>query len=159
MIMLGCQIPDELESPGPLVQSFQAEYSLRLVSSMNELIEKVLLLDAGLDDRAVEMFKLAVMANIEESQRGKNPKLFFSGIYADEKSEEQIEFALVNEAGTKAISVPLEQAYNRFLNEFCKGLPTVVSKCGQWLRVDRDYALNYFEAQGRQPMNDPPASV
>jgi len=147
MIMLGCQSPDELESPEPLVQTFQADYSLRLVGSMNELIEKVLLLDADLDDRAIEMFKLAVVANIEESQRGNNPQLFFSGIYANDESEEQIEFALVNEAGTKAVSMPLDQAYHRFVVEFCNSLPTVVSECGQWLRVDREYALNHFEAE------------
>jgi hypothetical protein len=146
MIMLGCQNLDELESPVPLVQDFQADYSLRLVGSMNELIEKVLLLDADLDDRATEMFKVALMANIEESQRGENPELFFAGIYANDESEEQIEFALVNEAGTKAVSVPLEKAYRRYVDEICRHLPTVVSECGRWLRVDREYALNHFQA-------------
>ena len=147
MIMAGCQSPDELGPLEPLVQKFQAEYLLRLVGSINELIEKVLILDADLDDRAVEVFKVALMASIEESQRGDNPALFFSGIYANEESEEQIEFALVNEAGTRAVAVPLEQAYRRYVDEFCGDLPTVVSECGQWLRVDRDYAVNYFGVQ------------
>ena len=146
MIMLGCQNPDELESPEPLVQEFQADYSLRLVGSMNELIEKVLILDEDLDDRAVEVFKVALIANIAESRRGNNPALFFSGIYATDGSEEQIEFALVNEAGTRAVSVPLGQAYRHYVDEFCKHLPTVVSECGQWLRVDRDYALSCLVA-------------
>jgi hypothetical protein len=84
------------------------------------------------------------MANIEESQRGNNPALFFSGVYANDDSEEQIEFTLVNDAGTKAVSVPLERAYRRYVDELCKSLPTVVSECGQWLQVDRDYALNYL---------------
>ena len=150
MIMLGCQSPDEAESPEPLLQKFQAEYSLRLVGSMNELIEKVLLIDADLDDRAVEMFKVALMTNIEESQRGDNPALFFSGIYANDESDEQIEFALVNEASTKAVSVPFEKVYHRFVDEFCKHLPTTVSECGRWLRVDRDYALNYLGAEKRK---------
>jgi predicted RNA-binding Zn-ribbon protein involved in translation (DUF1610 family) len=145
MIMLGSR-PDELESPEPLVQKVQAEYSLRLVGSMNELIEKVLLIDADLDDRAVEMFKVALMANIEESQRGDSPALFFSGIYANDESEEQIEFALINEAGTSAVSVPVEKAYRRYVDEICGHLPTVVSECGQWLRVDQDYALSHFRA-------------
>src|SRR5208282_4358612 len=116
MIMLGYQSPDALESPEPLVPTFQADYSLRLVSSMNELIEKILLLDADLDDRAVETFKLAVMANIGESQRGEKPQLFFNGVYMNDESQEQIEFALVNEAGARAVSMPLELAYHRFVN-------------------------------------------
>jgi len=150
MIMLGCQNPDELESPEPLVQKFQADYSLRLVYTMNELIEKVMILDSDLDERAVELFKISLMASIEESQRGNNPALFFSGIFASDKSEEQIEFALVNEASTKAVSVPLEKVYHRFVDEFCKHLPTTVSECGRWLRVDRDYALNYLKAEKRK---------
>ncbi|MGO9113929.1 MAG: CpXC domain-containing protein, partial [Thermoguttaceae bacterium] len=111
MIMLGCQAPDDLELPERFAQEFQAEYSLRLVSSMTKLIEKVLLVDAGLDDRAIEIFKFAVMANIEESQRGDNPQLLFRGVCPDEVSQEQIEFALVNDAGTSSVLISLDQAY------------------------------------------------
>jgi predicted RNA-binding Zn-ribbon protein involved in translation (DUF1610 family) len=155
MIMLGCQSPDELEAPEPLVQEFQAQYSLRLVRSMNELIEKVLVLDADLDDRAVEIFKSALMTKIEESQRGDDPQLFFSRIYMDERSREQIEFALVNEAGTSCVSVPLEQSYQRFVDDACRHLPTVISECGQWLRVDRTYVLDYLRAQSGLTGPDP----
>ena len=49
--------------------------------------------------------------------------------------------------------MPLEQAYHRFVGEFCN-LPTVISECGKWLRVDRDYALNYFEAEKTRSMSD-----
>ena len=152
MIMLGSR-PDELESPEPLVQKFQADYSLRLVGSMNELIEKVLILEEDLDDRAVEIFKVALMASIEESQRGGNPELFFSGIYVNDESEEQIEFALVNEAGTRAVSVPLKQAYRRYVDEVGKHLPTIVSECGRWLRVDRRLCP---ELLGGSPVKPPP---
>ena len=146
MLMLGQQEPGDPTLPEPLPAKIRAEYSYRLVDSVNELIEKVLILDADLDDRAVELFKVALMASIEESQRGNNPALFFNSTYANDNSEEQVEFVLVNAAGTRAVSVPLEKAYNGFVNEFCKELPTVVSECGQWLRVDREYALNYFQA-------------
>ena len=147
MIMLGCANVDELETPEPLVQEFQAEYALRLVGSLNELIEKVLILDEDLDDRAVEVFKSALLANLDESQRGDHPALFFSGIYTNDDAAEQIEFALVNAAGTSAVSVPLQLAYRRYVDEICRQLPTVVSECGKWLRVDRDYAVKYLKGR------------
>ncbi len=147
MIMLGRQKPEEPAFPGPLGEKIQAEYSYRFVGSVNELIEKVLILDADLDDRAVEMFKVPLMSNIDEIQRDSNPELYFSEIYADEESQEMIRFVLVNEAGTSSISVLLEDVYREFVDKFCGGLPTVVSECGQWLRVDREYALKHFGTQ------------
>jgi len=146
MIMLGRRSPEKLKSPETLVQHSNDEYSLRLVSSLNGLIEKILILDADLDDRAIEIFKFVVMANIEESQRGNDPQLFFRAVRTDVESHEQIEFVLVNEAGTASVSVSLEHAYQQVVNELCKYLPTVVSECGKWLRVDREYAMNYLAA-------------
>lgn len=41
----------------------------RLVPSLNALVEKVKLLDAGLDDRAIEMTKVLLLASIGELER------------------------------------------------------------------------------------------
>ncbi|HUS31843.1 MAG TPA: CpXC domain-containing protein [Kofleriaceae bacterium] len=41
----------------------------RLVPSLNALVEKVKLLDAGLDDRAIEMAKVLLLATIGELER------------------------------------------------------------------------------------------
>ena len=89
---------------------------------MNELIEKVLILGfEDLDDRAVEVFKVT---HSWQASRNRNaatsPALFFSGIYVNDESEEQIEFVLVNEAGTGPCRCHLRQAYRRYVDESCK---------------------------------------
>jgi hypothetical protein len=47
----------------------------RLVPSLNALVEKVKILDAGLDDRAVEMVKVLLLASIPGSRRSPPPSI------------------------------------------------------------------------------------
>lgn len=143
MIMVAPNGPGDLAEMAPLIQKMQGKYLLRVVSSMNELIEKIHILDADLDDRAVEMFKSALMSSLGESEKGKAPQLFFARIYAGDDMKERMEFVLASKAGMRSFS-SLKDAYDGFVERFCGCLPTVMRESGEWLRVDREYAHKHM---------------
>ena len=55
-------------------------YRLRTVDTMNALIEKIHIEDAGLDDRMVEVLKALVLGHMSAPAREHGGDLFFSGL-------------------------------------------------------------------------------
>ena len=86
---------NELSEEGdPLQQFVQDGYLIRLVRTQNELVEKLLIFDAGLDDRLIEIYKVLVLLRYQETHKDiEAPALYF---YAapDKKPEIQV---LVND--------------------------------------------------------------
>ncbi len=144
MILRGKEDPEDTltEALGAIAATVQAEYTFRFVDSINELIEKVLISDAGLDDRVVEVVKSLLLERIDESQRGEDAQLFFGEAYT-EKSEKMVEFLLVNESGSTSWAVPFEQTIGKCEAELQNILPDRDSERGKWLRVDQQYASKY----------------
>jgi len=111
------------------------------------LVDKVLIWDAGLDDRIVEVFKILLLQQIDKSQRGEHPELFFGEILHKPDTAVEMGFVLVNESGTTGLSVPFEETFQSFEAGFCNRLPSLESEQGEWLRVDREYALKCLNAE------------
>jgi hypothetical protein len=145
MVLRGRGAPEDTlaEALRPLAAAIQADYTYRLVASINALIEKVAIWDAGLDDRVVEVVKSLLMGHIDESQRGENPELFFGGLYTEANSEKMVEFILVNKSGSTSWAVPFEQTVGRCEAELRNVLPDRESERGTWLWVDQQYAKKY----------------
>ena len=62
--------PGEPEGPVINVQSgATAGYTARVVSSVNELLEKIMIFDAQLDDLALEMVKIVIATQLEATGR------------------------------------------------------------------------------------------
>jgi ribosomal protein S27E len=134
--------PEELasESFGLLGTLSGKGYDYRLVTSMNELVEKILIWEDGLDDRTVEVFKLVVWQALEEDRRTGEAQLFYGGMSGEAGPEATMEFTLVSDAGTMSMAVPLEGEFRRLEKQIVQGLPDVATEQGKWLRVDRAYA-------------------
>jgi ribosomal protein S27E len=163
MILRGKKEPADTlaEAFGPVAETVQAEYTYRLVNSINDLIEKILIWDAGLDDRVVEVVKILLMDHIEKSEQGENAELFFGEVYIEDQTEDQaeqeplkqpskesekmVEFVLVNASGSTAWAVPFDATVQKCDTELRDILPDRQSECGKWLRVDREYAQQYLE--------------
>lgn len=101
----------------------------RLVPSMNALIEKVKLLDAGLADWAIEMIKVLLLASRED--RNLDLVLLF-----DSADDDALHWVLFETAGPRALASP-RGAYAK-LAERTRGAPAANE-----LRIDRAWA---FEA-------------
>jgi hypothetical protein len=122
-------------------------YAFRLVATMNELVEKVLIWEDELDDRAVEVFKEVVWQALEEEQRSGHAQLFYGGILCQPGAEVEIELVLSNDSGNLSMALPLESEFRRLEKQIARCLPSAASQCGKWLRVDRDYARAVLEQQ------------
>ncbi len=149
MVFLGEEFPDDPASEAmfaSLAPGIEAEYTFRMVNSINELIEKILIRDAGLDDRVVEVFKLLLVEQLDESPEEDDAELFFSGIVRDGEAEAEMEFGLMSDSGTTGLSVPFEDTFRKVEAEVCHGLPTAECEAGEWIRVDQDYAWGFLES-------------
>jgi hypothetical protein len=122
-------------------------YAFRLVGTMNELVEKILIWEDNLDDRSVEVFKEVVWQALEEDQRNGNPQLFYGGILHEPGTEAEIELVLSSESGNTSMALPLESEFRRLEKQIVRFLPSAARECDKWLRVDRDYARAVLEQQ------------
>ena len=122
-------------------------YAFRLVATMNELVEKVLIWEDKLDDRSVEVFKEVVWQALEEDQRGGHGQLFYGGIVRQPGGEAEIELVLSNDSGNLSMTLPLESEFRRLEKQIARCLPSAASQNGKWLRVDRDYARAILDQQ------------
>lgn len=115
-------------------------YSFRTVGSRNELIEKIHIADADLDDRLMEAFKLLMrsQAGIPEGE------VFLYGGVAEDDS---LLFVIVKTEGNESLTVPRDS-----FNEAAAKLSAYVKfpevEEGTWQRVDTAFAVRAFEAGG-----------
>lgn len=117
-------------------------YRCRLVRNRNELIEKILIFDAGLDDRMVEVFKLMLGHHLSEQGRNVD-ELLFRGFGTTEEGgegEKHIGFVIISGDEVENISVPLS-AYEGVALEHAHNLPDAATETGKVLRVDSAYAV------------------
>jgi len=113
--------------------------TLRLVPSLNALVEKVKLLDAGLDDWAIEMAKALLLASIGDLDR----VLLFDGI---DHEAQTLRWVIFDEEGRtpKTVSSPLP-AYEK-LAARTHGKPADTE-----LRIDRAWALQAVKKMFTDP--------
>ncbi|GEM_PF-1264570 len=105
----------------------------RIVPSMNALIEKVKLLDAGLKDWAVEMVKILLLTTLENPSL--NEVLLFDGL---DREKGTLSWVLFREAPGAAqfLSSPLA-AYDKGLEQWSGAAPSAAQ-----VEIDRVWALS-----------------
>jgi hypothetical protein len=103
--------------------------TLRLVPSLNALVEKVKLLDAGLEDWAIEMTKVLLLASITELDR----VLLFSSV---DREAGLLRWVMFDEEGRTPESVSSPLAAYEKLAARTQGKPPTTE-----LRIDRAWAV------------------
>lgn len=106
--------------------------TLRLVPSHNALVEKVKLLDAGLDDWAIEMAKVLLLASRED--RDLDRVLLFDGVDGD-----TLRWVIFEADGARVVASP-RTAYTKLAGR-PQGRPGP-----RELRIDRAWALEAVRA-------------
>jgi hypothetical protein len=117
--------------------SFMEPYRLRVVFTMHELIEKILIFDEGLDDRAVERVKPAVRAWQKKNDL-ECGLLLFRGLVKDK--DDQVQLILTNYCGNgeSYAAVPY-RLYETARMSFVKNRKDESGRAVNWLRVDVTY--------------------
>lgn len=129
----------------PLVELIR-DYDLRVVTTRNELVEKILIFDAGLDDRVVEGFKLVIQRSMLEGERPFAGLLWFVEVACSESGEEVIRFELQKADSAHLLEIPLD-SFHRVGDSIAARLPAAETGTGQWLKVDAAYAQRYVDAE------------
>ncbi|MDY0287522.1 MAG: CpXC domain-containing protein [Sphaerochaeta sp.] len=105
--------------------------TLRLVTSSDELKEKVILLDAGLDDTTIELCKMYLLMKMERPG--------YTLLYADHQvGEAQMLFTLFNEKGEMEETI---QCSDGLYTQLLKTAKAFSLKQGFFLRIDQSWAF------------------
>lgn len=133
----------EAELGDMAVGDFLQSYHLRLVRSRNQLVEKTHLLDLGLDDRIMEIYKVIVRSNAKHIPAG---DLLFAGIGTGQQGTPELQFAVVTEAGPQFIGTKRD-TYDDFATEFAAVVDAEPLEAGKWHRIDEGYATGLIRRQ------------
>lgn len=130
---------------GNVIGEMRKSYTFRYVHSRNELIEKIKIADAGLDDRVVEIFKILIRGQIQELAEG---DFFFDHLESTPVGDETITFFWLTDDGGQEIPVPLA-TYRAYEPHLEKLVAADTPPDGMWQRVDIEYASNLVARQGK----------
>jgi hypothetical protein len=115
------------------------QYRLRIVGSRNELVEKIHIFDAGLDDEVIEIVKLLVQAQEEKSGRTLGELYFGRKFHGADGGA--IEFLrLLEDGGHESFEVP-SAAYDSVSKRYTSRLAAKPSGRERWRRIGLDYAV------------------
>lgn len=115
-------------------------YRLRRVRSRNELLEKVKIFEAGLDDRALELFKVVLRQDLETSD---DEPLFFSGRDPADHDEALLAFVYFPGDQPKSFSVGTD-SFRQFAARIDGLVDADPQVDGEWLEVSNAYAIDLF---------------
>lgn len=124
------------QSLGAMMRGFQ-DYQFRIVTSRNGLIEKIWIAEAGLDDRAMELFKLSLISQMEAAA---DDELLFAGEDRKPNGSHFAKFAWLTQGGIESITTHME-SYTEFAAGIAGILEMEPATSGEWLIINRDYAI------------------
>jgi CpXC protein len=131
--------------PPEMLQKLGDKYRYRQVGNLNELIEKILIFDAKLDDRIIELAKLVAASKLPPEKTGGN--IFFSGVEGEGESATLNFAVLQNEpAGNFGFSVSRDATCRTLSADFEAALKT--QPAGPWPRVDEKFARGMLKGSG-----------
>jgi len=134
---------DEEKPPAPTT-SHGKPYVLRLVKTTEELLEKIRLVEAGIDDRVMELFKLALFGSILSQDAKTDGWLVYQGQTLTPTLA--MTFVLVGPTGPHTIHVPRTE-YAAFAAQYGPKLHWVP---GPWPTIDAAWAIRALEPQPNQ---------
>ena len=143
--------PDPVTTSGMQLR-YEESPTCRLVRSRDDLLEKIRILDDGLDDRVVELAKYILGAQLAKERGADELRLWYLGpAKGSKRGVGDVEFVVECHGDHDTFPVP-----RGFLEEmkgkFAQNAPDPKTEHGKWLEVDRAYVQNWLQ-QLRQPKN------
>jgi hypothetical protein len=131
--------PNELDKRNFLFRMLDESYQYRIVSTREELVEKILVFDSDLDDKPLEMLKYYIRET--HLSKGDDPDetvLYFGGRGILEDEGEVVFINKLTGPDQKSFRVPIHK-YQQIKNEYTDHYPSPMPEAGPWLRVNEDY--------------------
>ena len=145
----GASPPAEPVGPGLPKGGAMEGYRTRSVNSANELLEKVLIFDAELDDLTLEMLKIIIAFQAEAAGEPKDAKIFFAKAGHDASGAEQLVFAVVTPRGTRNAAIAREPMYSSSALAAAE-MSSRHPPPGNWPRVDAVYLKRIMDLDIRE---------
>lgn len=140
-------------------------YRLRIVRSRHSLLEKVLLFDDRLDDRAIEVLKQVITPMLSKASPSRLREIRCTGIESGEGNAPELGFLVFrdDQVGPDAFAFSLEQ-YTDILTALQHHCPQQMAVATRWLLVEEEFGVmlleKWREAEGdAEPDETPPAKV
>ena len=116
-------------------------YRKRIVRSYNAFKEKLLILDAGFDDRIVEIIKSSVWDNVEAHYKDKKiDEIYFA------TNDDGVHGFLFRRAGEMVASMEFDESLYKAIYDSAYGRLDAATKND--LYIDRDWAKDVVERMG-----------
>lgn len=126
------EAPQDNGGLSALLAGGMAKYTRRLVASRNALVEKILVLDAELDDRVMEVFKELLRRRMGEGHES----IFFAGLSGSEQSP-VLDFVVMEGDGQSSFIIDWTD-YTGVRDDILAMLPD--SEEGAWPLIDGSYS-------------------
>ena len=121
---------------------FVDQYRLRIVNSLDELIEKILIFEEDFDDKVMEIFKAYILTHeITDKSEGEVAKIFYSCCVPMKNNEMAIIINIIKNGTQTQNTYPLD-VYVNMEKEFSPKLIDSEGKTDKWLRVDLNYSIS-----------------
>ncbi|HYF50022.1 MAG TPA: CpXC domain-containing protein [Planctomycetota bacterium] len=131
----------EIPEGGPSAIGTLEGYRFRRVRSYEELMEKIMIDDEKLDDRVIEVMKLAALSMLEEKKDRTNDRLYFEGSGLNKKGDPVMSLAVISGEQAGQLSVP-----HGFYSEVARLIEARNEEPQEgWLSIDREYAVNVLK--------------
>lgn len=131
------KLPKQAE--GDLLSKHLPGYCLRLVRSRNELLEKLTIFDASLDDRLIAVVKLLLRAQLEQHSGIENATLFFDEWTHEPGKPGRLRFAWVGDDKVQGIEIPGD-LYENAKHDLAAVLDGAEHRQDVWIVTDDHYA-------------------
>jgi hypothetical protein len=114
-------------------------YQYRIVSTREELVEKIMIFDNDLDDKPLEMLKYYIRESFLSNGDDPNKTVLnFGGREVIEKEGEVILINKLSGPDQKSFRLPIK-TYWKIKNEYTDHFPGPMPEAGRWLRVNESY--------------------
>ena len=131
--------PDEIGNGLFIFGLPDKSYRYRIVSTREELVEKIYIFDHELDDKPIEMLKYYIRdSHLSPGDDPDQTILYYGGRGVFEDEGEVIFINKWTGPDQKSFRLPMEK-YWQIKNEYTDHYPGPEPEVGRWLRVDENY--------------------
>ena len=123
---------NDSDGTGALASKLGEGYQYRWVQSYNELVEKIYIFDAGIDDRAFELFK-SVLRKQWPDEVSDEDEILFCGAEESEGSP-RIQIGIMSPGGYREVELE-KDVFLRFADHAAENLDVVFPLDATWPRV------------------------
>lgn len=123
-------------------------YTLRIVRTINEFVEKLALSEDGIDDRIVEMYKIMLEDQFEEERPNANALGIFYGGF-DSENNALTFFIITSNAENTRASLSMD-AYTAIENQLSQS----AADFGEVCEVNRDWAIAALQSRMKNAENE-----